>query len=282
MHWIYLPLFSLLVTVFPSIPPSSGPAEHSYLRRGCVCWIAESPFVGGCPYLLRSTTFRQLVAKGGTLGRSTVACCVFTAIIRIAATLADFLKASRPALLCLQGQRPQLLDRVQVWKSWQGEQLLRPNRGNAGTEMWLSAISERRGVQSWLWSSMTQRYRPVPVTQQLRSLWGWEAKYCEDDDSAKVLEKLLQRWDQYSPLAELLIIILTSDFYKTFVNCYWSCGNAETLKQISAEGFIRLLHSAAFKVMLHVRAVIQRLQIKWNITLCSFGLIHNLKPAMLL
>lgn len=61
-----------------------------------MCWIAESPFVGGCSYLLRSTTFRQLVAKGGTLGWSTVACCVFTAITWIAATLADFLKAPRP------------------------------------------------------------------------------------------------------------------------------------------------------------------------------------------
>lgn len=39
------------------------------------------------PYLLTSKTFRQLVAKGGTLGRSSVACCVFTAIIRVAATL---------------------------------------------------------------------------------------------------------------------------------------------------------------------------------------------------
>lgn len=85
--------------------------------------------MGGCPYLLRSTTFRQLVAKGGTLGRSTVACCVFTAIIWIAATLADFLKASRPALPRLLGQRMHFLDFCRY------EKLQDEDRGNAGTDM---------------------------------------------------------------------------------------------------------------------------------------------------
>lgn len=56
-------------------------------------WIAESPFAGGYPYLLRSTTYGQLIAKGGTLGWRTVAASVFTAFMQVAATLPDFLKA---------------------------------------------------------------------------------------------------------------------------------------------------------------------------------------------
>ena len=98
--WLCSTVSLLVVTVYPSIPLSSGPPP-ALLSQERPCWIAESPFVGSCPYLLRSTTFRQLVAKGGTLGRRAAACCVFTAITWIAATFANFLKAWQPVLLAL-------------------------------------------------------------------------------------------------------------------------------------------------------------------------------------
>lgn len=70
-------------------------------------WIAESPFAGGSPYLLRSTTYGQLIAKGGTLGWRTVAARVFTAFMQVAATLADFLKALQ--LVCMKPETTGLL-----------------------------------------------------------------------------------------------------------------------------------------------------------------------------
>lgn len=103
--------------VVPSIPLSPGPRRLLLSRETCVLWIAESPFAGGCPYLLRCTTFGQLVAKEGTLGRSAAACCVFTAIGWIAPTLANFPKASH-RLVCKV--RPVVFWHVQVrWAdSW--------------------------------------------------------------------------------------------------------------------------------------------------------------------
>lgn len=70
-------------------------------------WIAESPFAGGNPYLLRSTTYGQLIAKGGTLGWRTVVARVFMAFMQVAATLPDFLKALQ--LMCMRPESTGLL-----------------------------------------------------------------------------------------------------------------------------------------------------------------------------
>lgn len=131
--------FLCLWLFFPVSHCPQAPSSSSYLRRGCVSWIAESPFVGGCPYLLRSTTFRQLVAKGGTLGRSTVACCVITAIMRIAAMLVDFLKASQLELLCPLG-----------------EKLLLDTSGHEKAAGWAAPEATQRECRDW---NVTEHYQ---------------------------------------------------------------------------------------------------------------------------
>lgn len=244
--------FLCLWLFFPVSHCPQAPQSNSYLRRGCVCWIAESPFAGGCPYLLRSTTFRQLVAKGGTLGRSTVACCVFTAMIRVAAMLANFLKASRPALLCAWGQKPQLLD---AWRL-QDERLLRPHRGNAGTEMGLSAISESRGgpIMTVVFHDPEILSRPndtaASLTVGLRGkiLWGQWLSY-----------RFLRRWDQYSPLARVANhhpnVWLLQNMLKLLL-VMWKRLQIEADVCRGLWCFINVLNSAVFKIILHVRAVI--------------------------
>lgn len=160
----YTLMFFSSVHVFPRILPSYGPSGSSYLRRGCPCWIAESPFVGGCPYLKSSTTFRQLVAQGGTLGRRAAACCVFNTILGIAATLLDFLHsmAVQPCSVWIRR-----LQSCRYEAAGWGVATLRPLRGNAGTVTWLSAISEGRGVQSRSWLSHCTEILSLPVTQQI-------------------------------------------------------------------------------------------------------------------
>lgn len=208
---ICLPVSSLLVTVFSKYP--TVPRPHTALlsqERLYVCWIAESPFVGGCPYLLRSKTFRQLVAKGGTLGRSAVACCVFTAIIWIAAMLADFLKASLllplPRLL---GQR--LHWHVQVWKA----------AGWGQRECWDWNVTRRYQQTQSCWI-MTVVFHDPEI------LWHSSSVHC-------VIRTMIQ-----STFSRSYCSILTagrvpdhhpnSDFYKTCRNCCWSCGNTCVLE----------------------------------------------------
>lgn len=213
-----------------------------------MCWIAESPFVGGCPYLLRSTAFRQLVAKGGTLGRSTVACCVFTAHNTDCSNALQ--TSSKPlghrCFVC-EVRRLQLLDvsRCPPWGHTEGMLGLRCD----------SALSvNAEGVQSWLWSSL--RYRPSDTAASLavglrgKMQWGQWFSRVFREAAAEVGSMLTagrvagHHHNVWFPKNVYILIapVETPTRWLIFLQ--------------RALMFIRLLNSAAFKITLHVRTVI--------------------------
>lgn len=102
--------------IFPESRCRVAP-KRALISGEAVCWIAESPLVGLCSYLQRSTTFRQLVAKGGTLGWSAVACHVLTSMDYT--NICRLPQKLRVALLCPWGSNFTECDSVEkllgVW-----------------------------------------------------------------------------------------------------------------------------------------------------------------------
>lgn len=161
-------------------------------ERLCVldCWVT---FHGRLPLSPKKHNIQAVGCKRRNFGRSTAACCVFTAILRIAATLVYFLKASRPGAALSARSEATGFGCTQVSKkSCRMRDSWGHTRGNAGTEMWLSAISERRGVQSWLWSSMSAEIPSRPSDAAASLTVGLRGK--KENDSVNVLEKLRQKW----------------------------------------------------------------------------------------
>lgn len=212
--------------------------------------------MGGCSYLLRSTAFRQLVAKGGTLGRSAAAYVSSRpARIRIAPTLCvDFLKASQSTTLHVWSVRVDSSDRCE-------EKLQRGLTPEATRrECWDGNVTQHyqrphRGVQSWQGSSLTQKYHLLQWHSSSLSVLRGQTP-SKDNDSDKILEKLQQKLDQYSPQAELLIIVLMSEVYKAckLLLVMWKCLQIKEDFCRYLQSFLRLLNSAAFTLIFHVQA----------------------------
>lgn len=199
LHWIYLPLFSLLVTVFPSIPLSSGPAEQLLSQeRLCVlaCWVT---FRGRLPLSPKKHNIQAVGCKRRNFGQENcgLLClhdhntdCSNARWLpqRLTAGSALSVRSEAAAFGCKQ-----------VWKKLQDEWLLRPRRGNAGTSTWLSAISEHRGgpIMTVVFHDPEILSHPSDTAASLTV--GLRGKILLGQWLAKVFEKLRQRRDHFSP-----------------------------------------------------------------------------------
>lgn len=162
----------------PDIPLPSGPAEQLLSQerlRALDCWVT---FRGRLLLSPKKHNIQAVDCKRRNFGQEN---CSLLCLhghntgCNNAHRLPQSLRLVRP---CASGQKPQLLDpwRLQGW---------RPQRKYWDWNMWLSAIGKSRGgpVVTVVFQDPEIPFF-VPVTQQLRLWWVWQAKHCSDNDSA--------------------------------------------------------------------------------------------------